>query len=181
MATVNSTVIGNAIASPLVPIGKVEGKVKESFDTIAVATGSLASGSIILVGLIPSNAVITSVKIFNDALDSNATKALAVKVGLFYTGLGYDQVNASASFGTAISDNCLAASGSTFLQSAVSTGTEIRFSNANVSTLGKEAWDLAGLSTEVKGWYCLGITVTTAAATAAAGNLAVKVSYILPN
>lgn len=177
-STVYSDNITNIVANPTVSLDKKIGVKKVMIDEIEVATTSIDEiGDVILLGLIPSNAVITSIKIFNDDLDSNGTPALAADVGLYYSGRGNKVAGVAKSLGTVVDADCFA-SAITSLQAAVVTGSEVRFEAANIDTIDKEAWAVAGLSADCGGQLAIGLTITTAAATAAAGGLKIVVEYL---
>jgi hypothetical protein len=175
VSTVKSELITDIVADPIVLGDKAIGEVKRVIDKIAVATTSIDEvGDIILLAPIPSNAKIGSIKIFNDDLDSNGSPALAANVGLYYSGKGNGQRGLTD---TVVDADCIA-SAITSLQAAVVLGSEIRFEAANITTIDKEAWELGGLATDPGGYFYIGLTITTVAATAAAGDIAIIVDYI---
>lgn len=178
-STVKSVAITSIETVPQALIGKVAGKINTIVDKITLATTSLDEvGDIILMCPIPSNAIITQINIYNDDLDSNGTPTIAADVGLYYSGLGQDQVSQGKTSGTVIDANNIATAITT-LQAANKVGVNVRFEAAALSTYNKEAWDLGGLTTEIKGWYYIGLTLTTEAATAAAGDIVMHVEYLL--
>ena len=164
--TKKSANITNIESSPITVLTKKSGSVVTQIDQVALATTNIDDiGDIVLMCKIPSNAVLTSVVLFNDALDSHETPTLAANVGLYYSS------------GSVISAACIA-SAITSLRAAVTTGTEVRFEAANITTLGQEAWELAGLSSDPNGQFYIGLTLTAAAATAAAGDVVMKIEYL---
>ena len=177
-STVKSVNITNMEAAPRTYLDKMKGIKQVMVDKIAVATTSIDEiGDIILCGVVPSNAKVTSIKIFNDDLDSNVSPALAADVGLYYTGKGSQAVGGKSS-GTVVSATCIGTAITT-LQAANVSGTEVRFEADDIVDLTKEAWEVAGLSADCGGEFYIGFKVTTAAATAAAGDLVVQVEYFL--
>lgn len=173
ISTVKSANVTNISASPKVYLDRKVGEKKVMIDQIAVATTSLDEvGDVILFGPIPANATITSIKIFNDDLDSNGTPLLAANVGLYYAGdnggvkvLG--DVLSATCFGTAITD----------LRAANVIGAELRFEAADITTMGQKAWEIGGLTAEIRGNLLIGLTISAAAATAAAGDIVIVVEY----
>lgn len=177
-STVKSANLTNIVASPIyLPVHK-GGVKKVIIDQIAVATTSIDEiNDVILVGHIPSNAVITSIKIFNDDLDSNGSPALAANVGLFYTGIGAGQVRLGKAMGDVVSATCIGTAITT-LQSANTTGVELRFEAADITSISQEAWELGGLTSDCGGLLAIGLKITTVAATAAAGDIVLVVDYL---
>lgn len=147
-------------------------------DQIAVATTSIDEvGDVILLGPIPSSSVIVDIGILNDDLDSNGSPALAVNVGLYYSGIGGTQkINGNIS-GTVIDADCFA-SAVTTLQGANKSYSSVRFEADDIVDIKKEAWEVAGLSSDPGGLFYVGLTVSTVAATAAAGDIVSKITYI---
>lgn len=175
-----STVKSEAVT--LVEAGSVvdrkKGRLKTIVDQDAIATTSIdETGDVMLFCPIPSNAVILDLAVLCDDLDSNGTPALAADVGLYYSGIGGEQYKTGKTSGTVIDADCFA-SAVTTLQAAVVNWTSLRFEAANITTADQEAWEVAGLTADPGGLFYVGITVTTAAATAAAGDIVVKVEYI---
>lgn len=178
--TVKSTNATNIEASPATTLDrKVYGRSEiVILDKIAVATTSIdETGDAIMFGPIPSNAVITDVEIMNDDLDSNGTPALAVNVGLYYTGIGGNQVLDGNTSGTVIDADCFA-SAATTLQAATTTWQSLRFEADDIVDVTKEAWDVGALSADPGGLLYVGVAVTTAAATAAAGDVVMKITLL---
>ena len=176
-STVKSANITNIEAATRVALDKKVGVKKVQIDQIAVATTSIDEvADIILIGIVPSNAIILDVKLLCDDLDSDATPALAVDVGLYYSGDGTQAENGNDS-GDAIDVDCFA-SAITTLQAAVVTPTSVRFEADNIVDIQKEAWDVGGLSADPGGNLYIGLKVTTEAATAAAGDIVMIVEYI---
>lgn len=141
-----------------------------------VATASIDEvGDVVVFGELPWNAKIKSILIYNDDLDAHATPTLAADVGLF-------KVDAN---GTAtVLDADAYASAITTLQSANKTGVEVAF-ESGVKDINEADSDLTvmedgGLSAVPLGYRAaLGLTVTTEAATAAAGTVKLVVKYTL--
>ena len=179
-STVKSVNITSVQASPRSSnlINRKNGKLNTVVDQIALLTTSVDEiGDKVLIGMIPSNAVITSIVMFNDDLDAHATPTLAADVGLAYSGIGGNQTENGKVMGDVIDVDCFAAA-STVLQSAVTAGTEMLFKTLDITKMGKEAWEMGGLSADPGGFLVVSLTMTAAAATAAAGDVVIKIAYI---
>jgi sporulation protein YlmC with PRC-barrel domain len=175
ISIIKSELITDIVATPIVLGDKAIGEVKRVLTKIAVPTTSIDEiGDIILLAPVPSNAKIGSIKIFNDDLDSNGSPTLAANVGLYYSGIGNGQRGLAE---TVVDADCIA-SAITSLQAAVVLGSEVRFEAANITTIDMEAWELGGLTVDPGGYLHIGLTITTVAATAAAGDIAIMVDYI---
>jgi hypothetical protein len=107
---------------------------------------------------IPSNASITSIKLFNDDLDSSTV--ITADVGLYKQDLSVVDADAYAS---AITD----------LRAAVKTGTEVAFEARDINKMGQKVWQDAGLSSDPALTYFVGIGFP------AAGDQAGDLSFII--
>ena len=180
--TVKSTSITNIEANPpTIQDRKTEGArcPYVVMGEIEAATTSLdeANDTILMVP-IPSHAVVTSIQILNDDLDSNGTPTLAVDCGLYYSGKDGDQRKDGNTSGTVIDADCYTPTASTELQSANTTWANLLQSPSDVKDLNKEAWSAGGLSADPGGTLYIGLAMETAAATAAAGGIVMKVEYL---
>jgi hypothetical protein len=111
---------------------------------------------------IPSNASITSIKLFNDDLDSGTTNT--ADVGLYNTDLSVVDADAYAS---AITD----------LRGAVTVGTEVAFEARNINKMGQKVWQDAGLTSDPALTYFVGIGFP--AAGDQAGDLSFVIEYVV--
>lgn len=150
------------------------GKVRVAKATIAAGTGDLDADDVIHMVQIPMHASILSIKVFNDDLDSNGTPALTVDCGLYYGGDNGPSISA----GTVIDFDCYATD-STCLQAANTTGTELAFEARNITAVGNEVWEDGGLSSNPGGSAYVSLTIGTVAATQAAGDITVIVTYVV--
>lgn len=174
-STAKSTLITNLEASPSLQgsFGQTGNGLKVAFVTNSVATTSTDEQNDIFLFLpVPSGAVPTSLMIYNDDLDSGSTPALAVDVGLYY---GNDIAGKTS--GTAI-DVDMFASAITTLQAANTAGVEIIFEALDINKIGKPLWELGALTSNPGGTFYVGMKVTTAAATAAAGDVTLVMQYV---
>jgi len=175
-STVKSENITNIEASPIVALDRKKGRIKTIHDQIEVAvTSEDEVGDLILLAPVPSNAVLLDVLIMNDALDAVAD--LAVNIGLYYSGIGGNQYQNGLTSGTVVDADCFAAA-SAELQSANTVWTSVRCATDDIADIKKEAWEVAGLTVDPGGMLYVGVAVTTAAATDAAGTLVARVDYI---
>jgi len=178
MATVKSTNVTNVESTPPTTLDRKKGRVKTHIDKIALATTGVDNADDnILMCPIPSNAVILDVMVLNDDLDSDACPTLATNVGLAYSGIGGTQKKDGNTSGTVIDADCFATAATT-LQAATTTWTSLRFEADDIVDVTKEAWEVAGLTTDPGGIFYVIYDLTTAAATAAAGDLVTRVDYI---
>jgi hypothetical protein len=177
ISTVKSEAVTNIESNPITALDRKTGALTTIVDQDAIPTTSLdETGDIMLFCPIPSNAVILDVLVLNDDLDS-AGPALAADVGLYYSGIGGIQALSGNTSGVVVDADCFASAATTF-QAAVTTWTSVRYEAANITTADQEAWEVAGLSADPGGLFYVGITVTTAATTAAAGDIVVRVDSI---
>lgn len=148
---------------------------RTSVSQLAATTSIDEAGDIILLVDVPWQAYIQSIRIFNDDLDSHSTPTLAVDVGLYkMTKAGTVTVLDADAYASAI----------TTLQAANTSGVEVAFESGvkdiDVTDTDKRVFEDAGLTAEPQDGFCiLGLTVTTGAATAVAGDILVQVTYTM--
>ena len=162
MANVNTDLVTNFVAVPQVlnSAQQLHGVKRVAAGTIALAAGDLSANDTVMLAPIPSNASITSIKLFNDDLDSGTTNT--ADVGLYKQDLSVVDADAYAS---AITD----------LRSAVKTGTEVAFEARDINKLGQKVWQDAGLSADSGLTYFVGIAFPAAGDTA--GDLSFIIEY----
>ena len=160
MSNANSDLVTNFVAVPQVlnPAQQLQGVKRIAQGTVALVAGDLGANDTVMLAPIPSNASITSIKLFNDALDSGTTNT--ADVGLYTTALAVVDADAYAS---AITD----------LRAAVKTGTEVAFEARDINKMGQKVWQDAGLSSDPALTYFVGIGFP------AAGNTAGDLSFII--
>lgn len=177
--TIKSENVTNIEASPITALDQRQGVIRTIFDIDAIPTTSIdEAADIMLFGPIPSNAKILDVLILCDDLDSNGTPTLAVDCGLYYSAIGGTQKADGRVSGDAIDVDCFATAVTT-LQAAVVTWTSLRFEVDDIIDVNKEAWEVGGLTADPGGLFYVGLKVTTAAATAAAGDIVLRIEYIV--
>ena len=162
MANVNTDIVTNFAATPQVKNDsqQLHGSKRIAQGTIALDSGDLSATDTVMLAPVPTNASITSIKLFNDDLDSGSTNT--VDVGLWTTAVA------------AVDDDCYA-SAITDLRAAVVTGTEVAFEARNINTMGQKVWEDAGQSSDPGGVYYVGLIFDAAGDTA--GDLSFIIEY----
>ena len=128
MANVNTTLISNFVATPQIKNAahELHGVKRVAQGSIALTADDLSASDTVMLAPVPSNASITSIKIFNDDLDSGST--ITADVGVFNTSIVAQDDDAYAS---AITD----------LRAAVTTGTEVAFEARDINKMGR-CWSI---------------------------------------
>jgi hypothetical protein len=164
MANVNTDLVTNFVAVPQVlnSASQLHGVKRVATGTIALAAGDLSANDTVMLAPIPSNASITSIKLFNDDLDSGTTNT--ADVGIYNTDLSVVDADAYAS---AITD----------LRGAVKTGTEVAFEARDINKMGQKVWQDAGLTSDPALTYFVGIGFPAAGDTA--GDLSFVIEYVV--
>lgn len=176
--TTNSVQITALEANSKLDAQVLHGVMRVAKATEAVATTEAELADIVLKVRIPSNASIASIMLFNDDLDSHSTPTLAADVGLYY-GSDPDVSLALNKKKGDVADADAYASAITTLQAANTTGVEVMFEARDINKVANKVWQDAGLSADPQCFFDIGLTVTTAAATAAAGDVSVVVTYVV--
>ena len=109
---------------------------------------------------IPTNAIISSIQLFNYDLDSVSTNT--TDVCLYTTAIA------------AVDDDAYA-SAITNLRGAVTVGTEVAFEARNINKCGQKVWQDAGQSSDPGGYYYVGLLFDAAGDTA--GDLSFVIEY----
>lgn len=164
MANVNTDLVTNFVAVPQVlnSASQLHGVKRVATGTIALVAGDLSANDTVMLAPIPSNASITSIKLFNDDLDSGTTNT--ADVGLYTTAVAVVDADAYAS---AITD----------LRGAVKTGTEVAFEARDINKMGQKVWQDAGLTSDPALTYFVGISFP--AAGDQAGDLSFVIEYVV--
>ena len=164
MANVNTDLVTNFVAVPQVlnSASQLHGVKRVATGTIALDAGDLSANDTVMLAPIPSNASITSIKLFNDDLDSGTT--LTADVGIYTTAVAVVDADAYAS---AITD----------LRGAVKTGTEVAFEARDINKMGQKVWQDAGLTSDPALTYFVGISFPAAGDTA--GDLSFVIEYVV--
>jgi hypothetical protein len=164
MANVNTDLVTNFVAVPQVlnSASQLHGVKRVATGTIALDAGDLSANDTVMLAPIPSNASITSIKLFNDDLDSGTT--LTTDVGIYTTAVAVVDADAYAS---AITD----------LRGAVKTGTEVAFEARDINKMGQKVWQDAGLTSDTALTYFVGISFPAAGDTG--GDLSFVIEYVV--
>ena len=162
MANVNTDIVTNFVATPQVKNDsqQLHGVKRIAQGTIALASGDLSATDTVMLAPIPTNASVSSIKLFNDDLDSGTT--MTTDVGLYTTAI------------VAVDDDAYA-SAITDLRGAVTTGTEVAFEARDINKCGQKVWEDAGQSSDPGGYYYIGLLFDAAGDTA--GDLSFVIEY----
>lgn len=172
MANQSSQIITDLDASPVVKTNTTEiGGVKR----VAIATLAMTTGAVSDIKRfvrIPSRALVLSVEVNNDDLDSNGAPTLATDLGLYRT----------TADGGAVVDADFFASAVITLQAATTSFTDLTYESAviTVANRAKRLWEQLALTADPEVMYDVAFTYTTGAATHANGNATVRVEYVVP-
>lgn len=161
-------------------------KAKEyvAIESEAITTGELEAADNVIFDIeLPSNAIISEIAVYNDDLDSDATPTLTMDVGLAaakrFTSVtsGTETINAK----DAVLDADLFVDGSTTLQAATTSFTVQALDSATCGPdkAESELWELLGYDENPLTTFRIVVTFAAAAATAAAGDLALRVKYLV--
>lgn len=146
---------------------------------IAAATTSIdEAGDIIHLVELPTNTTIRAIRILADDLDTHSTPALAYDVGLYYGGNSSVQTKTLGKTRGTVLDADAFASAITTGQSAAVDPVGIAWEARNIDTYKKPLWEHGALSYDPGGTFLISLTITTAAATAAAGDIVLEVVYV---
>ena len=177
---VNATAIDTNDPFDFLAPGNVHGNVHMSMDVRACAAGDLnADGDAVVLCQIPSNARITSIRMFNDDLDSGTDSS--VNIGIYNGNQQFNDTDASKTLYAA--DGLVAetvyANASTQLQAANVAGDEIAFSRSDRRNAPLQAvWEDAGLTSDPGVPLRIGVTQTATVSGAQAGDLLMVVTYV---
>ena len=178
MATAKGVEITNLDATPrtILEAASGGGKLRVFMDTIAAGTGDLDNNDIIVMAQVPSNAKLTSIRIYNDDLDG-ATSA-TFNVGLYNGPQAYTISGTTTDAAAVIDEDCYVTE-STQFQAAVTTApVELLAEVRNINAIANFVWEDGGLSEDPK--VPLRIAVTMAATgTAVAGDITIVVKYTI--
>jgi len=148
---------------------------------IAVSTAAQnAVGSQIILAQVTHKSIIDGILISNTDMDTNGTPTLAFNLGLYTYDFRNDTFTAASDVNSSSLAACFA-SASTQLQAAA-TLTELAGSASNVRVCGKMAIRVADLigdeNVNPDVGYFIGMAISTASATAAAGTVSFRITTI---
>ena len=164
MANKNTTLVSNMLALPQVasPAGTLHGTKRVAMGTVALVAGDLSQDDTVM----PSNAAIVAIKLFNDDLDSGTTNTC--DVGVFSESDGTFTALDDDAYASAITDLRAAVTG---------VGTDVTFEARNIDKLGQRVWEDAGQSEDPGGHLFIGLTFDAAGDTA--GDLSFVIEYVV--
>ena len=160
--------------------GNVGGNLHQSMDVRACAAGDLnADGDAVILAQVPSNARITSIRIFNDDLDTGSDSS--VNVGVYNGGEQFNDTDASETLyaADAVIDEDAYTAGSTQLRAGSGTGNDLAFNQSARKNAPLQAvWEDAGLTSDPGVPLRLAITQTATVSGAQAGDVVMVVQYV---
>lgn len=166
VVTVKSTIIANRDASPVVLTDPniSGGKFQEGMGRATVTNGD-SIGSKYLLTQVPSNARISSLNLFCDAITG-----AAANIGV------YNPTNKDGSAGSVVSVSLFAAAQS--IATAIQNGSNVinQSTTNSLANQEKPLWQAAGLSADPGGM--LDIVATLTAAATATGDLSIRAGYL---
>lgn len=150
---------------------QVYGSVKSTVGLYsATAATVLEVTDIIKMIRVPSNATILSLLMFNDDLDSNGVPTLAFDLGIYATDKF--TIGSTTYAAGAVIDVDAYATAVTNLQSANVTGGQLMCEARDIIKIGSNRiWEDAGLTSDPQTYFDIALTITTAPATFAAGDI----------
>lgn len=177
---VNATAIDTNDPFDFLAPGNVGGNLHQSMDVRACAADDLnADGDAVILAQVPSNARITSIRIFNDDLDTGSDSA--VNVGVYNGGEQFNDTDGSQTLyaADAVINESAYASLSTQLRQASSAGGDFAFTEPGRKNAPLQAvWEDAGLTSDPGVPLRIAITQTATVSGAQAGDLVLLVQYV---
>jgi hypothetical protein len=158
MGTANSTLVTNFEASPPAfnDVANLHGVMRVAQGTVVVAAGDSDDNDILMLAPVPSNATVPHIFIGSDTLGGSNT----FNVGIYQSD------------GTVVDEDVFA----TTVADAGAMA-DVRHEAANINTVGKKMWEIAGASVDPGGYYY--IAVTMAAAGGTEGDLSFIIHYVV--
>jgi hypothetical protein len=179
MATAKGVEITNLDATPRTTLEAASGggKLRVFMDTIAAGTGDLDNDDIIVLAQVPSNAKLTSIRIYNDDLNSGSG---TFNVGLYNGPQAYTISGTTTDAEAVIDEDCYATDSDAFqAATTVTTGTEELITDTrNINAIANFVWEDGGLAEDPKVPLRIAITMS-ATGTAVAGDITMVVQYVV--
>lgn len=170
--TVQSTLLSNRGSQTAAPtpnnVANDGGRVRSKTGTLELVAGDLEAGDIVMLCGLPTGAIVKSIKLAADDLDSNAAPTLAWNLGVFAAADDVANTKVDNVYATAIT-----------LGQAATAFTEYAYEARGIEKCGQKVWEDAGDSADPNSEYFVGLTVSIAAATGAAGTLSFDVEYVI--
>lgn len=143
------------------------GRVRSLNGNVALATGDMDDNDIVILAGVPTNATILSIKIANDEIDAHATPTSKFNLGLYADDLGVT-VKDEDVYATAVAS-----------PGVITAFIDLAFEARGIEKSGQKVWQDAGDSVDPHSEYFVAITFSAAMATAAAGDIAFQIEYVL--
>ena len=180
MATAKGVEITKLDATPRTTLEAASGggKLRVFMDTIAAGTGDLDNNDIIVLAQVPSNAKLTSIRIYNDDLNSGSG---TFNVGLYNGPQAYTISGTTTDAEAVIDEDCYATNSDAFqAATTVTTGTEELITDTrNINAIANFVWEDGGLSEDPKVPLRIAITMSATPGSAAAGDITMVVQYVV--
>ena len=180
MATAKGVEITKLDATPRTTLEAASGggKLRVFMDTIAAGTGDLDNDDIIVLAQVPSNAKLTSIRIYNDDLNSGSG---TFNVGLYNGPQAYTISGTTTDAEAVIDEDCYATNSDAFqAATTVTTGTEELITDTrNINAIANFVWEDGGLSEDPKVPLRIAITMSATPGTAVAGDITLVVQYVV--
>jgi hypothetical protein len=180
MASQKAVEVTKLDASPrtLLEVGSGVGKKRVFMDTVAVnVTDFDADGDILYMAEVPSNAKITSIKLFNDDLDSGTTSV--ANVGIYNGGTKFTSSTPTTYAADGLIDEDAYATAITTLQAANTSGVEMAFEARNINAVANYVWEDCGLPEDPRVPLRIALTQTATVAGDQAGDVTLIVEYVV--
>ena len=179
MATAKGVEITNLDTTPRTTLEAASGggKMRVFMDTIAAGTGDLDNNDIIVMAQVPSNAKLTSIRVYNDDLDSGSSAAF--NVGLYNGPQPYIISGTTTAAAAVIDEDCYVTA-STQFQAAVTTApVELLADVRNINAIANFVWEDGGLGQDPGVPLRIAITMSATPGTAVAGDITMVVTYVV--
>ena len=158
MATTKSVEITNLDATPRTTLeaASAGGKLRVWMDTIAVGTGDLDDDDVIILGQVPSNAKIVSLRIYNDDLNSGSGTH---NLGLYNGPQAYTISGTTKDAAAVIDEDCYVTY-STAFRAALTEPVELLAETRNINAIANFVWEDGGFSEDPKVPLRLAVTMS---------------------
>ena len=152
------------------------GKLRVFMDTIAAGTGDLDNNDVIMLAQVPSNAKLTSIRIYNDDLDGSSSAEF--NVGLYNGPQAYTISGTTTAADAVIDEDCYVTV-STQFRAAVTEPVELLAEVRNINAIANFVWEDGGLAQDPGVPLRIAITMSATPGSAAAGDITMVVQYVV--
>lgn len=172
MATKQTSLLSNRGSQTSAPtpnnVANERGRVRTISGSVALVAGDLDLNDIVMLAGVPTGAAVLSIKLASDDLDSNGSPSLAWDLGVYAEADDTAETKDEDAYATAIT-----------LGQAATAFTEYAFEARGIEKCGQKVYEDAGDSSDPNNEYFIGLSVSTAAATGAAGDLSFIIEYAI--